>query len=551
MKLKMKNTVIPMLISVCMFALTGCHKDRLDKQTAYLDHIIENKRMFTQQKERDIADLKRMAEISMLQPEQEYEINQQLYDEYRKYILDSAIVYIERNVDIARELGSCYKLNHSLLQLAPLYSFSGKYIESMAILKSIDVSRLPDDLKSRYYEAYIQFYDHYGMASSQDKFQEVKAALRDSLLKVTPESSRTYRSNYVTKLMNGGDQSAYAQAERMLSELLSETPEETPDYASSTHQMAKLYQRMGQPDLAKKYYTISAITDIRCAIKETSALQNLALIYFKEGSDERAFRYAQSAVEDAVFGGAQLRTTQMAEFYSIINATFRDKENAVKHRLQMYLLSISLLLACLILLTAQIVRQMKKLSKIKKRLSETNDKLLEQNKKIIETNNLLTESNVVKERYIIQFFDLHSSYIDKFENYRKALNRLAMNRQMAELSRLLKSTEFARNEIDELYRHFDTVFLGLYPTFVTDFNSLLEKDEQIVLKSGDLLNRELRIYALLRLGITDSAQIASFLRCSITTVYNYRTKARNRAAVSREDFEVMVRKIGNIVPDPQ
>ena len=217
----------------------------------------------------------------------------------------------------------------------------------------------------------------------------------------------------------------------------------------------------------------------------------------------------------------------------------------------MYLLFISLLLACLILLTAQIIRQMKKLSRIKKRLSETNDKLLEQNKKIIETNSLLTESNVVKERYIIQFFDLHSSYIDKFENYRKTLNRLAMNRQLAELFRLLKSTEFAKNEIDELYRHFDTVFLGLYPSFVTDFNSLLEKDGQIVLKSGDLLNRELRIYALLRLGITDSAQIASFLRCSITTVYNYRTKARNRAAVSRDDFEVMVRKIGNIVPDPQ
>lgn len=548
MGLTIKNTIIPVLSALCLTILTGCHKDHLDEQTDYLDYIIENKQMFMQQKERNIDDLKRMFEVSSLQPEQEYAINQQLYDEYRKYLLDSAVVYVVRNVAIARKLHSDYKLYQSLLQLAPLYSFSGKYIESYGILNSIDAGRLPEDLKSKYYEAYIQFYDHYGTVSSQDKFQHVEEALRDSLLKVTPPDSRTYRSNYVTLLMNRGGASDYEQAEQILRELLSETPEGTSDYASSMHQMAKLCQRMNRLDEAKKYYTISAITDIRCAIKETSALQNLALIYFDEGADERAFRYAQSAVEDAVFGGAQLRTTQMSKFYSIINATFRDKESAAKHRLQRYLLFISLLLFCLVLLTVQILIQMRKLSRIKERLSETNGKLVEQNRKIIEMNNLLTESNVVKERYITQFFDLHSNYIDKFENYRKSLNRLAMNHQMNELFKQLKSTEFAKSEINELYHHFDTIFLSLYPTFVTDFNSLLEKDEQIVLKSGDLLNRELRIYALLRLGITDSAQIASFLRCSITTVYNYRTKARNRAAISRDNFEVMVRKIGSLEP---
>lgn len=543
-----RNTAFSLLVILSLASLGGCRTDRLGEQTDYLDYIIENKQLFTQKKEQNIAALKRLFDVSTLRPEQKYEINQRLYDEYRKYILDSAVVYIERNVAIARELDSYYKLQQSLLQLAPLYSFSGKYIEANAILKSIDVARLSDDLKSKYYEAYIQFYDHYSMVSSQDKFHRLQETLRDSLLEVTPPDSRTYRSNYVTKLMSLGDASSYEAAEKMLTDLLSETPEDTPDYASSMHQLAKLNQRMGRPEQAKKYYTISAITDIRCAIKETSALQNLALIYFDEGEDERAFRYAQSAVEDAVFGGAQLRTTQMSKFYSIINATFRDKENAAKQRLQGSLLFISLLLLCLVLLIVQILRQMKKLSRIKERLSETNGKLLEQNKKIIEINNLLTESNVVKERYITQFFDLHSNYIDKFENYRKSLNRLAMNRQMNELFKQLKSTEFAKNEINELYRHFDTIFLGLYPTFVTDFNSLLEKDERIVLKSGDLLNRELRIYALLRLGITDSAQIASFLRCSITTVYNYRTKARNRAAISRDDFEVMVRKIGSLEP---
>lgn len=534
------------LLTLCPLGPIGCHSDHPDDLTASLDYLIENKELFARRKEERIEEVKKMFGVSSLRPEQEYEINSRLYDQYRKYNLDSAVVYVERNLEIARRLGSRLKIDESLLRLAPLYSFSGKYIESKALLESIDPARLPRDLKSRYYEASIQFYDHYGLASSQEKFDPIKDALRDSLLRTADPLSRTYCSNRVTQLMSSGQAADYAEAEKLLAELLARTPEDTPEYASSTHQMAKLYQRMNRPELVRKYYTISAITDLRCANRETSALQNLALIYFNEGAYKRAFRYAQSAIEDAVFGGAQLRTTQMSSFYSMINASFRDKEAAAKQRLQRYSVFISLLLLCLLLLVVQILRQMKKLSRIKERLSENNDELTRQNREISEINNLLTESNIVKERYITQFFDLHSDHIDHFESYRKQLNRLAMNRQMNELYAKLKSDEFARNETEELYRHFDRIFLGLYPNFVTDFNSLLEPGERIVPRSGELLNRELRIYALLRLGITDSAKIASFLRCSLSTVYNYRTKARNRAVVSREDFEKMVRQIGSI-----
>ena len=100
-------------------------------------------------------------------------------------------------------------------------------------------------------------------------------------------------------------------------------------------------------------------------------------------------------------------------------------------------------------------------------------------------------------------------------------------------------------EQGELYKNFDAIFLNLYPSFVEDFNALLNEDERIKLRSKNLLNKELRIYALLRLGITDSVKIASFLRCSLSTVYNYRTKIRNKASVSRETFEKMVMKIGS------
>ena len=529
----------------CLIGLTGCYGEKLDELTDCLDQTIANKASFVLEKDRNIEKVKQMFKADSLSAEQEYEINLKLYQEYQKYILDSAVVYVERNLEIARSLKSARKIYQSLLQLAPLYSFSGKYIESQTILESIDPSQLPKDMLSKYYEAYIQFYDHYGLASYQNKYQDIKMALRDSLMKTTDPQSRTYRSNQVTLLMNSEDPSNYIIAERILTKLLAETPEGTPDYASSNHQMAKLCQRMNRPDLAQKYYTISAITDIRCAIKETSALQNLALIYFDMDDEKRAFKYAQSAIEDAVFGGAQLRTTQMATFYTMINASFRDKEAAAKHKLQRALILISLLSLGLFLLMIMILKQMKNISKIKERLSESNTRLTEQNQEIVETNNLLTEANMIKEQYITQFFELHSDYINKFETYRKSLNRLAMNQQLDELFKQLKSNELIEHEIDELYNHFDNIFLGLYPNFVIDFNALLKKGEQIIPKSGHLLNRELRIYALLRLGITDSTKIASFLRCSVSTVYNYRTKARNCAITSRDDFETLVLKIGS------
>lgn len=194
---------------------------------------------------------------------------------------------------------------------------------------------------------------------------------------------------------------------------------------------------------------------------------------------------------------------------------------------------------------------MKKLSKVKEALLQTNNKFIDLNKELNEKNELLNlrnsqllNANMIKEQYIAQFFSLCSTYINKIEDYRRSLYKIALNNQMDKLFKMLKSTTVIDDEFDELYQHFDSIFLSLYPTFIDDFNALLAKDEQIVLKSGDLLNKELRIYALLRLGITDSAKIATFLRCSLSTVYNYRTKIRNKAAISREEFEDMVMNIG-------
>lgn len=172
-----------------------------------------------------------------------------------------------------------------------------------------------------------------------------------------------------------------------------------------------------------------------------------------------------------------------------------------------------------------------------------NEQIQKSNIALNEKNNKLIESNRIKEEYITQFFDICSTYITKIEDFRKTLNKQAQNKNYEALSKELKSSDFIDKELESLYHTFDVIFINLYPTFIDEFNSLLIPEEKIILKPNEILNTELRIFALIRLGITDSTKIAAFLRYSVSTIYNYRTKTRNKSAVSRDEFEIMVSKI--------
>lgn len=529
---------------ILLFALLGvasCTQDETQSLSDYLDYVIEHKQVYEQEKEERIGKLRNLLSVTNLTPEQEYEINTKLYDEFRKYKLDSAIRYAERNLAIAEGLGNKKSILRSNLYLAQMYSFSGMCVEADQILKSIRSSELPHELLPVYYEACNRYYQHYAALSSQSRYLRDMDTYRDSLTMVSDPGSFPYKINMSYKLMGNGQLDA---AEAMLTELLDEVGKDTPRYAETAYAFGRLSRRRKDEESEKKYYMLSAIADAKNAIKENASFHTLALMYYDSGDMSRAFKYTQAAIEDAVFSNVQFRTTQMSKFYSIINAIYQAKEAKSKAKLQHYLILISVLSLFLVLLFTYLYKQIKKLYRIKEELSQTNARLMLLNDELHEKNTQLSDSNTIKEQYIARFFDLCSMYIDKMEDYRKSLNKLAQNRQFEELYKQLKSTSMMENELDELYKNFDAIFLNLYPTFVADFNALLVEDERIVLKSEDLLNKELRIYALLRLGITDSVKIASFLRCSLSTVYNYRTKARNKAAISREDFEKMVMRIG-------
>lgn len=534
--------VLLILFFIYLSSVGLCAQANQKSLNDYLDHVMANKEQFTLPKKQRINNLKSLLQDKSYSLEYEFEVNLKLYDEYKKYRLDSAIYYMKKNLDISEALNSQKTLDDCRIKLACLYSFSGMYRESEQLLLQINRSELASDLLASYYDAFHRFYSHYGTVSlQQELYKDPINVYRDSLMSALEPSSFVYRMNQAYRYIESNQVEA---AERILLDLLAVEDIDTPDYAQITYCLGQVGKLKNDKESEEKYFTLAAIADVKCAIKENAAFQQLALIYYDIGDVDKAFKYTQSAVEDAVFSGVQYRTAQMAKFYSIINAAYQEKEAVTKSELQHYLLLISFLSIFLIVLFIYTRKQMKKLSDIKEELSRVNDKLIELNDGLNESNEQLSEANHIKEQYIIHFLDLCSDYIVKMENYRKGLNKIALNNQIDLLLKKLKSTALVDQEVEELYKNFDSVFLNLYPTFVADFNSLLSEDEQIVLKSEDLLNKELRIYALLRLGITDSSKIASFLRCSISTVYNYRTKIRNKAIVARGEFEEIIMKIG-------
>jgi hypothetical protein len=522
--------------------------DSTDTILDKLNDALKNKQRYVQLKEERILNFKKIKSDDLTK-EQEYNYNKTLYTEYQKFNSDSAIFYVKKNLKIADELQNKDLSNLAKIQLVTLYSSSGKYRESEALIKSIDKKTLSKALLPNYYVAYREFFEHYAANSYSVQYMQQIQKYRDSLLMVLDPNSLNYKINKI-------QQGMYLKmdiAQKQLKNLLKNTKEDNLQYAMITYLLGSIYERSHQLELRKKYYALSATADLKNANKDNASLQELALVFYEIGDVDMAYKLTQSAIEDALYCNVQFRTLLMSEVYSIINTVYLEREAKRKTELQLYLLCISLLSAFLIVAVIYVYKQMKKVSRIRGELYETSQKLAELNKDITETNNQLqernaqlSESNHIKEEYIAHFFSLCSTYINKLENYRIILNKKATAKQFDEIYRMLKSTTLVDNELEELYKNFDIIFLNLYPTFVKDFNELLIKEEQIVLKQGELLNTELRIFALIRLGITDSVKIAAFLRYSLSTIYNYRTRARNKAAVSRNDFEEMVMKIGLI-----
>jgi hypothetical protein len=546
----MKRIVFVGLGILAPFLMFG--KNDIDSLLSLLDRTVANHLVYSNQKEEKLNKLKELLRFTSSDL-QKFEICGQLYDEYRSYKSDSALTYAREKLKIAEKLNNRQQLTNARLNLAAIMGINGLYKEAMDLLDLIHISEAPD-LKAYYFHIYRTIYGYMSdyAVSSQEKsrYDHLTAAYRDSLLIVNPPSSATH------VIVKSDQLTVRKQYDEALELLFNYYPIEKELHTKAIIAYCISNAYLGKKDrkAEERWLIISAIYDIQSATKEYISLRRLAFLLYEDGDVDRAYKYIRRSLDDALFCNARLRTYEISQMLPIIDKAYQNQTEARQRQLIKSLVSISVLTIFLLIAIFFIYKQMRKLSLARKELSKANQQLINLNEELSATNNQLTtinrtlvEANLIKEEYIGRYMDQCSLYIDKLDSYRRLLNKTATAGQIQDLLSTIKSKQFIEDELKSFYSNFDSTFLQLFPTFVEEFNSLLVDDEETKLKPGELLNTELRIFALIRLGISDSVKISHFLRYSLSTIYNYRTKLRNKAVGPRNEFENKVMLIGALI----
>jgi tetratricopeptide (TPR) repeat protein len=529
----LKKRAISILFCI-PFVLSGFSSEKIDLDS--LDYYLSKQEEYDRSKEKRINLIKeRIAGVSENLAAL-YPLYENLYDEYRSYIYDSAYVCVEKLLTISRSLNDPEKIASSSVKLGSCYLFSGLFKECFDILSTLDVSHCSAETQIDYYinksRLYYDLADYNNSPEFRIQYHRKGNDIIDSAITLLPLESPRFWSALGLKRMKSDN---YRGAVEAFGKMIDTRDYSEHDLAMATSSIAYLYILQGKTEEAKRYLIKAAIADIKSSTKETVALRNLAQILYEKGDIEHAAGYVRRALDDASFYNARHRQLEIGYILPIIE---RERMNIVedqRDRISRFLILSFILSALLIAALFVIWMQLKHLNRAKQIIQKTNDDLTL-------TNNNLVEANKIKDEYIGYFFNQNSEYIDKLETFQKWVNRKVVAKQYDDLMNIPVNLN-AHREREELYSRFDQIFLKMFPDFVNKFNDLLKPGEQIQLKKGELLNTDLRIYALIRLGINDNEKIAQFLNYSVNTIYTYKTKIKSKAQNSNEEFKQKIMEI--------
>ena len=517
-----------------------------------LDSLLEQQDLFVRVKEERIKQLKmqysRVKDVKEL-----YAMNRMVYLEYRVYDADSALHYINKNIQLAQQTNNRTWEVVSLLEQSFVLTSSGLLTEALKAVSDIQPEELPQNLRSEYFGRLCTLYSRlrdYSSENSQlsEHYNNLQKAFRDSVyLTATPDELR-YWNCRAWLYMGTPEIEPVKQAFEENKQTLSN---DSRKYSIATYNLSAIYRSENNESKYLENLILSAMADIRSVNGDIGSLQEIAEYLFKHGEIDRAYNYILYCSQKAMLFHNRVRIVKMSHLQNQIYKAYQEQSRTQQKRLQASLIAVSFLFLVLIGAFLFIRKQMRRLKEANLKLDSTNQKLsvnmdalstahqrLEEvniqlkdlNTQLQEVNDQLRESNYVKEEYIGYVFNICSTYISKLEEFRKNINRKLKVGQIEDVKAMTDSSA--------------TIFLHLYPDFVGDFNALLLPEERIELKEGELLNTELRIHALIRLGITDSVKIADFLHCSAQTVYNNRLRTRNKSIIPKEDFINAVKKLG-------
>lgn len=517
--------------------LTNMSVSELIKQ---LDQTIEKRSTYEEQKEARISFLKDKLKRTDNRNKR-FQLMSELSNEYLYYICDSAIKYIDDNWKIALREGNANRQATVMFTRIQMLLSMGMHSEALEILKLVQPAKLSDNQKRQYYHCCEQTYGdlkNYATHSIYWEEYKLKSSLyQDSLLMITPKNSNPYMRVFARKLKTDGDINS---AKEIFNDLLSNYDVGTRDYSMITASLAGMETNVEE---RKRLLILSSISDVMSAVKEYKSLRELAIMLYNEGDIERAYHYCSICMDDANFYNARHRSLEIAQIQPIINKAYRQKIEKQHAHLRFYFIVISLLCLLLAVSFGALYIQNKKLRTARRELQHVNNELCDVNRKLQRLNDSLSESNKVKEEYLNRFMKLSSQYIASLKQYQASVYSKVVTGKISELKVNLCSTEIVNDAIRKFYQSFDEAFLTIYPNFMVEFNQLLREDARFELSTRMTLPPEMRIFALIRLGISDTESIANLLQYSTNTVYTYATKIRGRA-LNKEEFNKKILLIG-------
>lgn len=525
-----------------------------------LDKVISHSKEYTKKYEQEVGILKSKY-VHAKSAQDKLAASRELFTKYKSSILDSAYAYAERKLHYAKILHNYEDSVYSELDIADIFNKTGNYVESYKILSGLEHKPMSADMRKYYLSLYGNLYEGLRETSitayQRADNERRRIVFRDSLKNMKDKQSDWDKAEFLCS------QNKYTDALHCLFDSYKKLSYEDREMGYVAFAISDIYRQINETDKEKQYLIISAIADLKNNVKEYISLRRLATLLYEEGDVKRAYRYMRKSMEDATFCNARLRILEISDALPIIDKAYESMQKTEQEYTLYGFFIVSILVVMLCFMMYFTRKQLKKIAQARRaletsnkslndmnlqlnflnsQLSLANGKLNETNATLQDTNLSLFESNKIKNIYIMEFMNKCSVYIDKLEDYRRSLKKLAVAGKIQELYKQLKSNALVEQEIEEFFEDFDRIFLKIFPNFVISFNGLMKQEELIEPKKPGRLNTELRIYALMRLGIGENEKIAAFLRCSRQTVYSYRSRIRLRSLFP-DDFEERVVKI--------
>lgn len=531
-----------------------------------LDDLLQRADEFAKAREMQIEQLKKRL-YNATNDEEKFWITKDIFDEYKIFDGDSALLYGKMAIKVADGINRPDLQNELHIVSSYTYAGIGLLDESYEELSKVNIDELSANAKVDYMGQQIYLLTHVEQFKNVNPVVEQMPkdgqAILDSIVNIIEPTHPEYY--YYIGYQALKDQESAQKALDTIIPQLDNLEYNSQQDAKLLWVVARLYSTVRNRERKLHYLTLSAITDMKIGNREIASLEEISGMMDSEGDLNRAYNYIQYCLQCAEKYKNRVRALRIATLESYISKKYQERFMEMQQRIYVYLIITILLAVILLVSTIYIYRQRQKLAKSNKQinsakeevteklselskaysqLAENNQKLIEMSDELRLTNDKIAESDYVKVKCIGSIIALCSQYINKMEDSRRGFARQLKTNRYEQAMQMAESPEQSQKELKEFFEQFDSMFLSIYPDFVADFNALLRPEDAIVPKNPSGLNTELRIHALIRLGILDSVSIAEILHCSVQTVYNKRMKVRNKAIVSKDNFVEIVKNLG-------